>query len=81
VFPSCPLVSFFASDVLLLQIIAVGGRPKYPDIPGDKEHGITSDDLFSLLEAPNKVQSCSFRSLSPDRCSLDVPSAQLAVSR
>jgi thioredoxin reductase (NADPH) len=36
-------------------IIAVGGRPKYPDIPGDKEHGITSDDLFSLLEAPNKT--------------------------
>lgn len=29
-------------------IIAVGGRPSYPGIPGDREHGITSDDLFSL---------------------------------
>jgi len=33
-------------------IIAVGGRPKYPDIPG-AELGITSDDLFSLPDAPN----------------------------
>jgi thioredoxin reductase (NADPH) len=29
-------------------IIATGGRPSYPGIPGDKEFGITSDDLFSL---------------------------------
>lgn len=29
-------------------IIAVGGRPSYPGIPGDKEFGITSDDIFSL---------------------------------
>jgi len=29
-------------------VIAVGGRPSYPGIPGDKEFGITSDDMFSL---------------------------------
>jgi pyruvate/2-oxoglutarate dehydrogenase complex dihydrolipoamide dehydrogenase (E3) component len=29
-------------------VIAVGGRPSYPGLPGDKEFGITSDDLFSL---------------------------------
>ena len=26
--------------------IAVGGRPSYPGIPGDKEFGITSDDML-----------------------------------
>ena len=36
-------------------IIAVGGRPSYPGIPGDKEFGITSDDLFSLKQAPGKT--------------------------
>ena len=36
-------------------IIAVGGRPSYPNIPGDKEFGITSDDLFSLKQAPGKT--------------------------
>lgn len=36
-------------------IIAVGGRPNYPGIPGDKEFGITSDDLFSLKKAPGKT--------------------------
>ena len=35
-------------------IIAVGGRPKYPDIPGAKEYSITSDDLFSLKYHPGK---------------------------
>lgn len=35
-------------------IIAVGGRPKYPDIPGAKEYSITSDDLFSLQYHPGK---------------------------
>lgn len=35
-------------------IIAVGGRPKYPDIPGAKEYSITSDDLFSLRYHPGK---------------------------
>jgi len=36
-------------------VIAVGGRPRYPDIPGAVEFGITSDDLFSLAEAPGKT--------------------------
>jgi len=35
-------------------ILAMGGRPKYPDIPGAKELGITSDDIFSLSHAPGK---------------------------
>lgn len=28
-------------------VIAVGGRPTYPEIPGAREFGITSDDIFS----------------------------------
>lgn len=36
-------------------IIATGGRPSYPGIPGDKEFGITSDDVFSLEKAPGKT--------------------------
>ena len=36
-------------------VIAVGGRPSYPGIPGDKEFGITSDDLFQLKQAPGKT--------------------------
>jgi len=36
-------------------IIATGGRPKYLDIPNDKELCITSDDLFSLPAAPGKT--------------------------
>nr|AIC37512.1 thioredoxin reductase [Dugesia japonica] len=36
-------------------VIAVGGRPKYPDIPGAKEFGITSDDLFWLKNTPGKT--------------------------
>ncbi|KAF4527392.1 hypothetical protein B566_EDAN016097 [Ephemera danica] len=36
-------------------IIAVGGRPKYPDIPGAREYGITSDDLFSLRYPPGET--------------------------
>jgi thioredoxin reductase (NADPH) len=36
-------------------IIAVGGRPSYPGIPGDKEFGITSDDIFSLKNPPGKT--------------------------
>jgi len=36
-------------------VIATGGRPSYPDIPGDREFGITSDDLFSLKKAPGKT--------------------------
>lgn len=36
-------------------VIAVGGRPSYPGIPGDKEFGITSDDIFSLKKSPGKT--------------------------
>ncbi|GAA56821.1 thioredoxin reductase (NADPH) [Clonorchis sinensis] len=37
------------------MILAMGERPRYPDIPGDKEYGITSDDLFSLPYNPGKT--------------------------
>jgi hypothetical protein len=37
-------------------ILAVGGRPRVPDdVPGAKEHAITSDDIFSLENAPGKT--------------------------
>uniref|UniRef100_A0A182J4F6 thioredoxin-disulfide reductase (NADPH) n=1 Tax=Anopheles atroparvus TaxID=41427 RepID=A0A182J4F6_ANOAO len=36
-------------------VIAVGGRPRYPDIPGAAEYGITSDDIFSLPHQPGKT--------------------------
>lgn len=36
-------------------ILAMGERPRYPDIPGAKEFGITSDDLFSLPYCPGKT--------------------------
>jgi len=36
-------------------LIAVGGRPTVPDIPGVKEFAITSDDLFSLSHPPGKT--------------------------
>ncbi|KYN01382.1 PREDICTED: thioredoxin reductase 1, mitochondrial isoform X2 [Cyphomyrmex costatus] len=36
-------------------LIAVGGRPRYPDIPGAIEYGISSDDIFSLERAPGKT--------------------------
>ncbi|KAH8314991.1 hypothetical protein KR074_012490 [Drosophila pseudoananassae] len=36
-------------------VIAVGGRPRYPDIPGAIEYGITSDDIFSLDREPGKT--------------------------
>ncbi|XP_022907769.1 thioredoxin reductase 2, mitochondrial isoform X2 [Onthophagus taurus] len=36
-------------------LIAVGGRPRYPDIPGAVEYGITSDDIFSLDSPPGKT--------------------------
>lgn len=35
-------------------VVAVGLRPNYPDIPGALEHGITSDDIFSLKREPGK---------------------------
>ncbi|XP_063226018.1 thioredoxin reductase 1, mitochondrial isoform X2 [Bacillus rossius redtenbacheri] len=36
-------------------VIAVGGRPRYPNIPGALELGISSDDLFSLEKPPGKT--------------------------
>ncbi|KAI0989440.1 hypothetical protein GJ496_009548 [Pomphorhynchus laevis] len=36
-------------------VIACGGRPNYPGIPGDKEYCITSDDLFWLPYHPGKT--------------------------
>ena len=36
-------------------IIATGGRPKIPDIPGAREFGITSDDIFWSKEDPGDV--------------------------
>ncbi|KAG5684208.1 hypothetical protein PVAND_013447 [Polypedilum vanderplanki] len=36
-------------------VIACGGRPNYPDIPGAVEFGITSDDIFSLEREPGKT--------------------------
>lgn len=36
-------------------VIACGGRPRYPNIPGAIEHGITSDDIFSLKREPGKT--------------------------
>lgn len=36
-------------------LIAVGGRPNYPDIPGALEYGVTSDDIFSLNREPGKT--------------------------
>lgn len=42
---------FTAKNIL----IAVGGRPRYPNIPGALEYGISSDDIFSLGEAPGKT--------------------------
>jgi thioredoxin reductase (NADPH) len=36
-------------------VIACGGRPRYPDIPGALEYGITSDDIFSLGREPGKT--------------------------
>jgi len=35
-------------------ILAAGGRPKYPNIPG-AELGISSDDIFSLPASPGKT--------------------------
>jgi len=35
-------------------VIATGGSPMVPDIPG-AEHGITSDDFFDLEERPQRV--------------------------
>ncbi|XP_045595558.2 thioredoxin reductase 1, cytoplasmic isoform X2 [Procambarus clarkii] len=36
-------------------LLAMGGRPRYPDIPGAREYCITSDDIFSLPHPPGKT--------------------------
>ena len=36
-------------------VIAVGGRPSYPEIPGAREFGISSDDIFSKKTNPGKT--------------------------
>jgi len=37
-------------------VIAVGGRPVVPDeVPGAKEHAITSDDIFIQDKSPGTV--------------------------
>merc|ERR1712106_1221281 len=35
-------------------ILATGGRPRYPEIPG-AQFGISSDDIFSLTHSPGKT--------------------------
>ncbi|XP_039258102.2 thioredoxin reductase 2, mitochondrial-like [Styela clava] len=46
-------------DKIYLQsdniVIAVGGRPRYPNFPGAREHCITSDDLFWKKKPPGKT--------------------------
>jgi len=46
-------------------LLAMGGRPKYPDVPGLKEYCISSDDLFSLGHCPGRtlVMGASYVSL------------------
>ena len=37
-------------------VVAVGGRPKYPDgVPGAREHCVTSDDIFAMKSPPGKT--------------------------
>lgn len=36
-------------------VLAMGGRPNYPDIPGADKYAITSDDVFSLKYHPGKT--------------------------
>ena len=36
-------------------LIATGGRPVLPDVPGAQEYGITSDDVFFLEDMPKRV--------------------------
>ena len=45
-------VSKVTADKIL---IAVGGRPNYPEVEGAKELCYTSDDLFSLKKSPGKT--------------------------
>ena len=45
-------VSTVTADKVLL---AMGGRPTIPDVPGAKEFGITSDDIFFLERPPGRT--------------------------
>ncbi|KAH8419575.1 hypothetical protein KR222_006965 [Zaprionus bogoriensis] len=36
-------------------VVAVGGRPRYPSIPGATQFGITSDDIFSYDKEPGRT--------------------------
>ena len=36
-------------------VIATGGRPTYPEIPGAIENSITSDDIFWMKENPKRT--------------------------
>lgn len=36
-------------------LIACGGRPSFPEVPGAQENCITSDDIFSLEKPPGKT--------------------------
>lgn len=36
-------------------VIAVGGRPHYPNVPGALDYAISSDDIFSLDSPPGKT--------------------------
>lgn len=56
-------------------IIAVGGRPKYPGIPGDKECCITSDDIFSLDHPPARACLGGFSG-----CALSAPREDPSLS-
>lgn len=64
---------FTAKNIL----IAVGGRPRYPDIPGALEYGISSDDIFSLEKAPGKTlvigAGCILSLIIMKKCSKFVP--------
>ncbi|CAK9820445.1 Thioredoxin reductase 1, mitochondrial [Anthophora plagiata] len=53
----CGIMKNGKEKVLTAQniLIAVGGRPRYPDVPGALEYGISSDDIFSLEKAPGKT--------------------------
>ena len=41
-------------------LLATGGRPRYPDIPGAKEFCIKSDDIFSLPYHPGDDRRVPF---------------------
>jgi thioredoxin reductase (NADPH) len=51
-------------------IVATGGRPRYPDIPGAKEHCITSDEIFALDKSPGHtlIVGASYIALETGAC-------------